>query len=336
MPIYKISNEGISAVPKTNFRESGILERTHLQAYLRDKIEIISADTLIISEEFGGWDVSKKRIDLLGLDKEANLIVIELKRTDSGDHMELQALRYASMISTMSFDKCINIYQEYLDKRNLNLDAKERLMNFLEWESPLEEEFAPNVKIVLASADFSKELTTSVLWLISKGIDITCIRIAPYNLNDEILLDVNQIIPLPEAESYLIKIREKENEREIAKAYKKDNTKYVFNDNIYGKGQLVLAVVKQYVHQHKNLSYKEIEDVFPKDLQGSSKGVINTLFEANEKYSDSKTKRYFMNEEDILVSADNISFVVSTQWGIDNINKILEVAKKENYDIQIQ
>lgn len=336
MPIYKISNEGISAVPKTNFRESGILERTHLQAYLRDKIEIISADTLIISEEFGGWDVSKKRIDLLGLDKEANLIVIELKRTDSGDHMELQALRYASMISTMSFDKCINIYQEYLDRRNINLDAKESLMNFLEWESPLEEEFAPNVKIVLASADFSKELTTSVLWLISKGIDITCIRIAPYNLNDEILLDVNQIIPLPEAESYLIKIREKENEREIAKAYKRDNTKYVFNDNIYGKGQLVLAIVKQYVYQHKNLSYKEIEDVFPKDLQGSSIGVINTLFEANEKYSDSKTKRYFMNEEDILVSADNISFVVSTQWGIDNINNILEVAKKENYDIQIQ
>ena len=55
-------------------------------------------ETLVISEEFGEWEESRRRIDLLGLDKDANLVVIELKRTEDG---ELQSIRYAAMVSTM-------------------------------------------------------------------------------------------------------------------------------------------------------------------------------------------------------------------------------------------
>ena len=333
MAIYNISTDGITKVPQTNFQTNGILERDHLQKFLRDKIEIISENTLIISEEFADWDDSRKRIDLLGIDKEANLVVIELKRTDTGDHMELQALRYASMVSTMSFEKCISIYQNYIDNRGLNKDAKEDLMNFLDWDTPLEEDFASNVKIVLASADFSKELTTSVMWLISKGIDITCIKLSPYNFNGEVLLDINQIIPLPEAESYLIKIKEKNTERQIAIESTRDKTKYLFNDKLLGKGRLVFEVVKHYTATNEHLTFEELQNKFPSNLQGST-GVINSLDFVNQKYSGSKKKRHFVDNDDILVSADGIQFVVSTEWGIGNINNIVELARNENYDIQ--
>ncbi|MFG3689544.1 hypothetical protein [Micromonospora sp. NPDC047740] len=37
-------------------------------------------------------------------------MVIELKRTDDGGHMELQALRYAAMVSAMSFDEVAAAY----------------------------------------------------------------------------------------------------------------------------------------------------------------------------------------------------------------------------------
>jgi len=335
MAIYNISTTGITKIPQTNFQISGILERNHLQRFLRDKIEIISENTLIISEEFSDWEDSRKRIDLLGIDKDANLIIIELKRTDTGDHMELQALRYASMISTMSFEKCISIYQTYLDIRGLSKNAKEVLMNFLEWENPLEEEFASNIKIVLASGDFSKELTTSVLWLISKGIDITCIKLSPYNFNSEVVLDINQIIPLPEAESYLIKIKEKNTERQNAIQSTKDKTKYLFNEKLLGKGRLVFEIVKYYTQNNPHLSFEELQSKFPSNLQGST-GVINSLEFVHNKYSDSKKIRHFIDEKDILVSADEIQFVVSTEWGIDNINNIIELAQKENYIIEVK
>jgi hypothetical protein len=333
MPIYNISTEGITKVPQTNFQTNGILERNHLQRFLRDKIDIISEDTLIISEEFSDWDDSRKRIDLLGVDKEANLVVIELKRTDTGDHMELQALRYASMVSTMNFEKCISIYQNYIDNRGLTIDAKESLMNFLDWENPLEEDFASNVKIVLASADFSKELTTSVMWLLSKGIEITCIKLSPYIFNGEVLLDINQIIPLPEAESYLIKIKEKNTERQIAIESTRDKTKYLFNDKLLGKGRLVFEVVKQFIKENQHLTFEEIKEKFPSNLQGST-GVLNTLAFVNQKYNGSKKKRHFIDKNDILTSADGIEFLVSTEWGIGNINKFVELARSENFDIQ--
>lgn len=333
MGIYNISNGGLDEVKKTTFEANGILERNHLQNYLRDKIEIISPNTLIISEEFSEWDESKRRIDLLGVDKEANLVVIELKRNDSGDHMELQALRYASMISTMNFDRCISIFQNYLDRRKIIKDAKEELMSFLDWESPLENEFASNVKIVLASADFSKELTTSVMWLISKGIDITCIKLSPYDLRGEFLLDINQIIPLPEAESYLIKIKEKATERQTAMQSSKDKTKYFFNNLLLGKGRFVFEVVKYFLKVNPTSTYQQLVGKFPPNLQGSI-GVINKLDLINIKYANRSIKRHFISNDDILRSADNIEFVICSQWGIDNINNILEIARNEGYNFE--
>ena len=36
----------------------------------------------MIAEEFGEWEDCRRRIDLLGIDKGANLVVIELKRDE--------------------------------------------------------------------------------------------------------------------------------------------------------------------------------------------------------------------------------------------------------------
>src|SRR3546814_14859597 len=76
-------------------------ERRDLQRLLRENVAVIAPDTLVIAEEYGEWDDSRRRIDLLGIDRDANLVVIELKRTEDGGHMDLQAIRYAAMVSTM-------------------------------------------------------------------------------------------------------------------------------------------------------------------------------------------------------------------------------------------
>ena len=118
----------------------------------------------MISEEFGEWEDSRRRIDLLGVDRDAALVVIELKRTEDGGHMELQAIRYASMISTMNFDRAVDVFVEYLKAiGKSDQDARTLLLDFLGWEEPDEDQFGQDVRIVLASAEFSKEITSSVL-----------------------------------------------------------------------------------------------------------------------------------------------------------------------------
>ncbi|MBK5647676.1 MAG: hypothetical protein I4N51_11780, partial [Acinetobacter sp.] len=109
MSIFTLENGQLNPVQTTSFINESILERQHLQQALKQNISLVAPDCLILAEECAEWDASRKRIDLLAIDKQANLVIIELKRTDTGDHMELQALRYASMISTMTYEHGLDV-----------------------------------------------------------------------------------------------------------------------------------------------------------------------------------------------------------------------------------
>ena len=111
MAIYQLTSEGLQSIKKVSFSDAGFKEREHLQQLLKQQVEVIAPDTLVISEEFGNWEDSRRRIDLLGIDKQANLVVIELKRTEDGGHMELQAIRYAAMVSAMTFDNAVDVFE---------------------------------------------------------------------------------------------------------------------------------------------------------------------------------------------------------------------------------
>ncbi|MFO1062791.1 MAG: hypothetical protein U0892_02810 [Pirellulales bacterium] len=202
MTIYRYTNEAIESIQEATFAELSVAERNELQRLLRDQIEIILPDTLIIAEEFADWDGSQRRIDLLGIDRDANLVVFELKRTTDGGHMDLQAIRYASMVSSMTFAHAVRIFASYNKLRGRDIDAEKMILAFLGWTEPVEEDFAGDVRIVLASAEFGKEITTAVLWLRDKGVDIRCVRIKPYGTKELTVLDVQQVIPLPEAEDF--------------------------------------------------------------------------------------------------------------------------------------
>jgi len=210
MPVYRLTKDSIQPLPQASFAQQGFKERADLQRLLKANIAVVADDLLVIGEEFADWQDSKRRIDLLCVDHAANLVVVELKRDDDGGHMELQAIRYAAMVSSMTFARAVDVFQTYLDKSTPGQDARGRLLQYLGWDEPREDEFAQDVRIVLVSADFSKEITTAVLWLNERDLDIRCVRIQPYLANNEIILDVQQVVPLPEAEEYRIQLKQKE------------------------------------------------------------------------------------------------------------------------------
>ena len=225
MAIYELTQDNLKPIPVTSYGENDIKERGDLQRILRDHIEVVSPGTLIIAEEFSGWDDSRRRIDLLGIDKDKNLVVIELKRTEEGGHMELQAVRYASMVANMAFDKAVEIYGRYLKSRQIDEDPREKINGFLGEQESEDLVFAEDVRIVLVSAEFSKELTTSVMWLNERELDIRCVKMVPYKDGGRILVDVQQVIPLPETADYQVRLREKEQKvrKERAERYGERN-----------------------------------------------------------------------------------------------------------------
>jgi hypothetical protein len=213
MPLYEIHDDGLRRHNAAQFAALGIYERHDLQRLLRDDIGVLDSDLLIIAEEFGQWEDSRRRIDLLAIDKTGHLVVIELKRTDDGGHMELQALRYAAMVSAMSFEEIVTAYEAHLSKVGTDPDTDART-GLLAWLDAGDTDGSPvissDVRITLVSADFGRELTTAVLWLNRfDGMDVRCVRLIPYQIDGRVLLDIQQVIPLPEAGDYQVRISRK-------------------------------------------------------------------------------------------------------------------------------
>lgn len=333
MAIYHFGNNLLFEVQKTNFSAEGIKERQHLQSALKEQIDIIAPNCLVIAEEFSEWSESQRRIDLLAVDKQANVVVIELKRNETGEFMELQAIRYASMVSTLTFQKATEIFQKYLDLKSLEEDAETKLLEFLGWDEAKAEDFASDVRIVLVSADFSKELTTSVMWLNERDLDIRCVRLIPYKFENQIFVDVQQIIPLPEAESYQIKIKQKSEERREARKSSKDYTRYLFDNVQFNKRKLVLAVIKKWIAENSLQSFNELTAVFPQSLRRGRLFVTENEAQAIAQRQNGK-RRYFLENEDIISFADSTRYAVSNQWNKDSLAVFIAHARNLGFQIE--
>ncbi|WP_421740309.1 hypothetical protein [Cellulomonas sp.] len=233
MSLFELTaSRTLNAVPATNFAAEGVLERADLQAALRDNIRVIGSDLLVVAEEFGQFQDVKRRIDLLAVDASGQLVVLELKRTDDGGHMELQALRYAAMVSTMTFDQLSDTYERHLQAVSPSdaPHARARLADFLVDAGGEDAVLERRVRIILVSAGFDTQITTTVLWLNDLyQLDITCIRLTPYRVDGRLLLDLQQVIPLPEAQELMVRLRERETAARVASARSDgaDWTKYV-------------------------------------------------------------------------------------------------------------
>jgi hypothetical protein len=65
------------------------------------------------------------------------------------------------------------------------------------------------------------------MWLNERGLDIRCVRLKPYKLEGRTLLDVQQVIPLPEAAQYQVQIREKKQREREARSQKWDEASFL-------------------------------------------------------------------------------------------------------------
>lgn len=332
MALYEFTQDSISEIPSSNYAALGLRERDDVQRVLREHVEVISPDTLILSEEFGDWADSRRRIDLLGLDRDGRLVVIELKRTEDGGHMDLQALRYAAMVSTLKFEQALEAHRKYRESRNLSPDEAEGVIREFMGIDQGPVAFSNQVRIVLASADFSKEVTSSVLWLNSQGLDITCVRMRPYSFQERVLLDVQQVIPLPEATAYQVAIREKSLDQAAVEASTRDYTRYHLNfsdgrefENL-PKRRFIYQVVKEGLRLGlRPKSIVEAIDWRSANLFISAPGRLSAgeLLEANP-HRDAR--RYFCDDSELFF-IDDMTYAMTNQWGTRTVEAVEAILK---------
>ena len=196
-----------AALQEVDLAHLGLQERSDLQEWVATNPGIVGEDLLIIAKEFDRFDRTSERLDLLAVDTSGGLVVIELKRDDSGSDAYWQAIKYASYLRRASADKIISMLANH--KQVTEEDAGNMLLNHLNSDDL--DSLNKYQRIILASHRFAPEVTSAALWLNEKASDknlITCVQLTPYrgDESDSLFVQANTIIPVPVEEDYEVQI----------------------------------------------------------------------------------------------------------------------------------
>ena len=141
-------------------------------------------------------------------------MVVENKLDDSDRDVVWQALKYVADCSSLKKAEIVEIYQKYLDRWFEGANAVTNLCEFLDVEEldDVELNAGNEQRLVLIAANFRKEVTATVLWLLGHGVRAQCFRVVPYSFGEELFIDLQQIIPTLEAPDYMIGMAAKDSE----------------------------------------------------------------------------------------------------------------------------
>ena len=222
-----LAQNRLSRLVQKRFSDLALRERDHLQEWLANQPDALGEELLIIQKEFDGFDETRERLDLLALDKDGNLVVIENKLDDSGRDVTWQALKYTAYVSGLTKMQIVDIYQQYLDRHEGGGNAVSRICEFMEVEELEETVLNPgnDQRMIFIAANFRREVTAAVLWLLSRGIRAQCFKVTPFAFGEELMIDIKQIIPTPEAADFMIGMSTKDNEEKAVQNTQKTRHK---------------------------------------------------------------------------------------------------------------
>jgi sugar-specific transcriptional regulator TrmB len=108
---------------------------------------------------------------------------------------------------------------------------------------------------------------------------------------------------------------EKEKDEVITKSEGRNTEKLKFNGELYGKGKLVLAVVRKYILDNPKTTLTKLKEVFPDSLQPRY-GVVQEIGKAKKLSED--RDRFFLKPEDLIKVGDK-KIAVCNQFGSHNL-----------------
>lgn len=215
----------LEALPEQKFTELELREQDHLEEWVIETPEILGEDLFVIASQYGKFEDLRDRLDVLALDRDGKLVIVELKRDKADRTTDLQAVKYASYCATLTAEDIQKDYQQYWNGRDGGTrspeDVGEEFAQFLSEDALgdvayIDEGWAnfeldDTPRILLAAGSFGPEITSPAIWLREEfSVDIACTRIKVYEHRGSIVFDSQQVLPIPEAEEYLAKRRQKE------------------------------------------------------------------------------------------------------------------------------
>ncbi len=238
--MYSINGKKAEKIEAVTFSELGMQEN-EIEEILRTSVDMLCEDEesmLIVGRQVR--NEKNGRSDLTAVDNNGNVVLIEIKRDrkdieNRKEAFEFQAIRYAASYATIDGpDDLVKIvYAPYIEKYRSEFVLGEltsyelgirKLNEFLE-ANDTENSFNKKQRIILVASDYDEQTLSAVAWLNSNHVDMSCFKLVPYKINDEVYLHAEKILPLINYDAYYVNLMDKSSP--VLKQQNKDFTRRI-------------------------------------------------------------------------------------------------------------
>jgi len=172
MKLFTIAKDG----KLTRYKEQNY-EATHQETQLEELLEnnpeyfFEESKVLVIGRQV--TTNLNTFVDLLGIDKFGNTVVVELKRGKTPRETVAQILEYASFVENLDYAQLDEIYQDYSGE---DIGLAEYHREYFENGEDEQVSFNKSTKLVIVAQEISREIRQTALFLRRKGVDIYCME----------------------------------------------------------------------------------------------------------------------------------------------------------------
>jgi hypothetical protein len=196
-----------------------------IEEILRNSIDMICDEEesmLIVGRQVR--NEKNGRSDLTAVDNSGNIVLIEIKRDRKDiehrrEAFEFQAIRYAASYATIekTDDLVKKVYAPYIEKYRSEFELGEltsfelgirKLNEFLQ-VNDAQKNFNEKQRIILVASDFDEQTLSAVAWLNSNNVDMSCYRLTPYKLNEDLFFYVEKLLPVTNYDDYYVNLMDK-------------------------------------------------------------------------------------------------------------------------------
>lgn len=230
-----------------SYETAGIREVQDLERWVLAKPEVLGEPLLVITDQFSVFEGARDRLDILCLDRQAHVVVVELKRTESAGYADLQSLRYAAMVRDLTLDLAAHRLSEYRRRKGKETspdEAKSEILAFVQGdeEGPETTELDTEPRIIIGSPGFSDPLLATADFLGRHGIDVTCVSLDAYTFGEgHFILVPNVVFPIRQIAPLLRKIRDKEAARQSStRTHSPPRLRYLIDEGQINAGSVLI------------------------------------------------------------------------------------------------
>lgn len=221
--MYKLNNNKSTKIESHTLSELGFRE-SDIEELLRNDIGIIGEDEdeeslLIIGQQVK--NAMYGRSDLTAIDKDGSLVLIEIKRDKKDmearrEAFEFQAIRYAASYAIIESKEYLvkHVYAPYIEKYKNEFELGEltpyefgirKINDFLKFNNALEK-FNHSQRIILVASDFDEQTLSAVAWLNKNNVDMSCFKLTPYKIGDEIFIQNEKLLPIASHKDFYVNL----------------------------------------------------------------------------------------------------------------------------------